>query len=282
MKATDPSGKTYSVTRRWMPWRRRVKGADGVDTGGGFGDLGGLGDDPISLVLFLIFGLIALVLFLPGLLLLIGVAIEVVLLVALLPVAMLGRALFGVPWEIEVRDTSPSSGFVWPVVHTEKVGGWGASGARISDVAHEISRGTFVPTPPTLAGTVTVTRDHLHPTETLRGEDPARSLTLTLPDRDPRLADLVAALKKHGAVAATVRDTPTSWMLRGGGATGPRGRALAAVHSHSGYNSVEIRLAVDPTSRVARGAVFHLDRLLHNEIDSVLDMERHRNGYVAD
>jgi hypothetical protein len=94
--------------------------------------------------------------------------------------------------------------------------------------------------------------------------------------------DLVAALKDRGAVTGTLRDTPTAWMLREGDADGPRGVSLAAVDSHSGYNSVEVRLAADPTTPIEPGARFHLDRLLRNEIDSVLDMERHRNGYTAD
>ena len=281
MKATDPNGHTYSVTRRWMPWRRRIKNAD-LDTGGGggFGDLSGIGDDPISLVLFLIFGLIALVFVLPGLLLAIGVAIEFALLLALLPLVVAARTLFGVPWEVEVRDTSPSRGLTWPVVHTEASGGWTESGTRIHDLVGEIERGAFAPAPPAEPGTVTITRDHLHPTETLRGDDPVRSFSLVLPRR-ARLMDLVAALKDHGAVTGTLRDTPTTWILREGGPDGPRGRALAAVDSHSGYNSSEVRPAADPATSLT-GTTFHLDRLLPNEIDSVLDMERHRNGYTGD
>lgn len=281
MKATDPTGKTYSVTRRWMPWRRRIKDADFDTGGGGFGDLGGLGDDPISLVLFLIFGLFALVLVLPGLLLLLGAAVEISLLLALLPIAVLARTLFGMPWEVEVRDTNPSRGIPWPVVHTEPVRGWTDSGTRIHDIAAEITRGAFTPTPPTAPGTVTISRDHLHPTETLRGDDPVRTFTLVLP-RQARLADLVAALKGRGAVTGTLRDNPTCWMLREGGADGPRGISLAAVHSHSGYNSVEVILAADPTTPVAPGAQFHLDRVAPIEVDSIVDMERHRNGYTAD
>ena len=143
MKATDPTGHTYSVTRRWMPWRRRIKDVDPPDS---FGDLGGLGDDPVSMVLALVLGLVALVLLLPGLLLLLGLAVEVTLLVSLLPVVVLARTLFGVPWEVEVRDTSPAGGLVWPVVHTEPAGGWTDSGARIIELAGEIQRGAFLRT----------------------------------------------------------------------------------------------------------------------------------------
>ena len=145
MKSTDPAGVTYSVTRRWMPWRRRIKELDAPDTGG-FGDVGGLADDPVGLVLLGVFALLALVLLLPGLLLLLGVAIETALLLALLPVAVLGRSAFGMPWEVEVRNTG--GGVVWPVVHTEQVKGWGASGVRIADLAEEIRLGRFTLEPP--------------------------------------------------------------------------------------------------------------------------------------
>lgn len=146
MKSTSPSGATYSVTRRWLPWRRRIKDIDVPDTGGGFGGFDGLGDDPFSLILLLVFGLVALVLFLPGLLLLLGFAVEVALLLALLPVAVLARVVLGVPWEVEVRDTN--GGVVWPVVHTEQVKGWSASGTRIADLAEEVRTGRFTPAPP--------------------------------------------------------------------------------------------------------------------------------------
>ena len=67
-------------------------------------------------------------------------------LLALLPVAVLARTAFGMPWEVEVRDTD--AGVVWPVVHTEQVKGWGASGVRIADLAEEIRLGRFTLEPP--------------------------------------------------------------------------------------------------------------------------------------
>ena len=53
--------------------------------------------------------------------------------------------LFGAPWEVEVRLVSSG---VWPVVHTEKVNGWSASGHRIADLAEEIRLGRLQPPDP--------------------------------------------------------------------------------------------------------------------------------------
>lgn len=148
MRATDPQGTTYSVTRRWVPWRRRIRDLDapGTDL---VPDVGGLGDDPLSAALLVIVLLVALVLVLPGLVVLLGAAVEIALLTALLPVVVLARVVAGVPWEVEVRRTGRGRGTLgWPVVHAEPAGGWGESRTRIHDLAQAVEQGRFVPTRP--------------------------------------------------------------------------------------------------------------------------------------
>lgn len=149
MKTTSPEGTTYSVTRRWMPWRRRIASSDADigpsgDSGSHWWHFDDFGDDPISAVIGIVLLLVLAVVALPAIFLAIGVALEVALLLILLPLAVLGRTLLGRPWEVEVRNTQTSD-LVWPVVHTEPVKGWFASGTRIAEISEEIRLGTFAP-----------------------------------------------------------------------------------------------------------------------------------------
>lgn len=126
VKVTSPDGQTWRVTRRWVPWRRRLKGS--LEW---LPDLpSGLGDDPISLVV----GLVLLVLLLPVLLLVLVAGLELLLLLLVLPFAILGRALLGRHWTVEVRR-----GFRpwWEV----EAGDWQAAGVRIRDLTAAIHRG---------------------------------------------------------------------------------------------------------------------------------------------
>ncbi|GAB4013122.1 hypothetical protein [Nocardioides ultimimeridianus] len=133
MKVKDPSGQTWRVTRRWVPWRRRLTGMGDVSTPLDWG-AGGLGDDPISAVI----GIILLILALPFIVLGLIVAAEFLLLLLLLPLAVLGRALFGKAWTIEARR-----GF--EIVWDAPAGDWQASGLRIHEVADAIRRGQTPP-----------------------------------------------------------------------------------------------------------------------------------------
>lgn len=123
MKVVDPEGRTWRVTRRWLPWRPRrrmvgprlwLEGADGI---AGF-------------VIALVLGLVVL----PVLSFVLLSGGELVLLVALLPIVTLARIAFGRKWWVEAR-----LGFR---AHWEQeVGSWAASGQRIRDVAGAIERG---------------------------------------------------------------------------------------------------------------------------------------------
>lgn len=135
VKVKDPDGRTWRVTRRWVPWRRRLKGSlDGAP------DVPiGLGDDPISAII----GVILLIILLPFLILALIAGLELLLLLLLLPFVLLGRVLFGTHWTIEARR-----GFeIW---WDAPAGDWQASGVRIHEVARAIEAGD--PPPPALSG----------------------------------------------------------------------------------------------------------------------------------
>ncbi|MFC6695773.1 hypothetical protein [Nocardioides daphniae] len=135
MMTTAPAGTSYSVTRRWLPWRRKAKDLDMTGDFPG-GDFGGA-DDLLGVVLVVVLVL----LLLPILAFALVVALEVMLLLLLLPFYVVARMVLGVHWEIEVRLRT---GLIWPVVHTEKVPGWGESGLRINELATEIRDGRVV------------------------------------------------------------------------------------------------------------------------------------------
>ncbi len=131
MKVEDPTGQTWRITRRWVPWRRRLKGT--------LGDMpnllpSGLGNDPVSAVIFLI----CLVIMLPFLVLALIAGVELLLVLLLLPFALLGRAVFGRHWTVEARR-----GFrIW---WETPAGDWQASLLKIHDVADEIRIGNLPP-----------------------------------------------------------------------------------------------------------------------------------------
>lgn len=126
MKVMDPQGRSVRVHRRWLPWRRRVRDIEGLDAGG----LDGTGDDPISLALALL-GVLLLIPFVLGLVLLVG---ELFLLVLLLPAVVLVRVLFRRPWTVEATSRGH-------VLWSEQVIGWNESEARILDIAAVYERG---------------------------------------------------------------------------------------------------------------------------------------------
>lgn len=132
MKVTDPTGQTWRVTRRWVPWRRRLKGSfDSVPDLG----VGSLGDDPISAIV----GVIALIILLPFLVLVALAGVELLLVLLLLPFAVLGRVAFGRHWHVEVRR-----GF--KPVHEVEAGDWQASTLKIHELAGVLERGDTLPT----------------------------------------------------------------------------------------------------------------------------------------
>lgn len=131
MKVQSPDGMTWRVSRRWVPWRRRVR-----NTTDGLPDVpeGGFGDDPISLVL----GLLLLVLLLPFLLLVLVAGLELLLILLVLPFALLGRIVLGGEWTIELRRG-------WTPYWEERVEDWQRTGLRIREVAYAVRLGHAPP-----------------------------------------------------------------------------------------------------------------------------------------
>lgn len=129
MKVKDPSGQTWRVSRRWVPWRRRLRNATDL-----MPDLPALGDDPISAIL----GILFLIVMIPFFILAFLVALEFLLILLLIPLAAIARALFGGEWIVEVRK-----GFR---PHWEaKSGNWSASGRRIEQIGEALRRGEHPP-----------------------------------------------------------------------------------------------------------------------------------------
>ncbi|MCW2814884.1 MAG: hypothetical protein JWN84_2339 [Nocardioides sp.] len=122
MKVSDPTGQPWRVSRRWVPWRRRLKGWLGET----FGWMGG-GDDPLSIILFVVLGI-------PFFIVLALAVAELLLLLLVLPFALLARVLLGRHWVVEARKG-------WRTWWEEPSGDWSTSGLRIRDVAAQIERG---------------------------------------------------------------------------------------------------------------------------------------------
>ncbi|GAA4472481.1 hypothetical protein GCM10023094_04610 [Rhodococcus olei] len=89
-----------------------------------------LGDDPISAII----GIVLVILMLPVLVLALVVGLEFLLLLALLPVWVVVRVLFGAPWIVVVRRDGS-------VVHEEAVRGWRASADRIEAIGAALAGG---------------------------------------------------------------------------------------------------------------------------------------------
>ncbi len=103
---TDPLRR---VRIRFLPWKPRWRGRD---TGWDLPDIPDLGDDPISAVL----GLLVLLLLAPFVVLfVVGVLIlsaELVLLLALLPLAMLGQLLGQRDWQLALTPVEGEKRYV--------------------------------------------------------------------------------------------------------------------------------------------------------------------------
>lgn len=127
----DPQGQVWRVTRRWVPWRRRLK--DSLDSAPDL-PFDGLGDDPISAIV----GIVLLIILLPFLVLALVAGLELLLILLVLPFAVLARVLFGKHWHVEVRR-----GFT--PVHEVEAGDWQASGLKIHELAGLLERGDTVP-----------------------------------------------------------------------------------------------------------------------------------------
>jgi len=131
VKVEDPTGQTWRVTRRWVPWRRRWKSELRTPT-----DLApsGLGEVPAGAIVFLV----CLVIAIPLLVLSLIAGAQLLLVVLLVPLALLGRAMFGRNWTIEARKG-------YAIWWETPAGDWQASMIKIHEVADEIRIGALPP-----------------------------------------------------------------------------------------------------------------------------------------
>lgn len=130
MKVTDPTGDTWRVGRRWLPWRPRRRRVDASDASV---DLAGSADDlviaAIILVVVVVVAVVAPWIFVGAVL-----AVEILVVVLLLPLFVLLRGLRVARWPVAVRRGRS-------VVWEESVRGWRGSRDRIREIAGAISRG---------------------------------------------------------------------------------------------------------------------------------------------
>ena len=127
MRVTTADGRELRIGRRWLPWRPRTRNVDGDAN---FFDLVG-GDDPMGFVLSILLALV-LTLLAPVLAVVLVLTGEVLLVLALLPLAVLLRVLLRRPWLVEVREGRT-------LLAAEPVVGWRASGERIRQLAADPS-----------------------------------------------------------------------------------------------------------------------------------------------
>lgn len=122
VKVKSPDGATWRVTRRWVPWRRRLKGAMDLAP-----DFPALGDDPVSLIV----GIVLLIVMIPFLVLFLLGALEMAALLVVYPFALAARVLFGKHWYVEARRR-------YTVVFDTDGGDWRSSSTKILQLADHI------------------------------------------------------------------------------------------------------------------------------------------------
>ncbi len=128
MKVTEPGGTTVRIGRRWLPWRRRLRGLDSPDLP--IPD----GDDPVSAVLAVV-GLIIAIPFLVIFTIALG---ELLILLALLPLLLLARVVLRRPWTVDVTRSGE-------LVSSHRAADWAASGELIGELAAQAARGELRP-----------------------------------------------------------------------------------------------------------------------------------------
>ncbi|WP_019146509.1 hypothetical protein [Aeromicrobium massiliense] len=131
MDLTAPDGSQWRVERRWLPWRlRRRDPAVAADAAMDATSAA----DGVLLALGLFLLLLVVTVALPWLLVGAVLAVELVLLLALLPVAVVLRAVRVSGWPLDVRREGR-------LVHAERVRGWRASAERRRKLREAVARG---------------------------------------------------------------------------------------------------------------------------------------------
>jgi len=124
VKVTSPDGSRWKVRRRWLPWRRRLKGGWDVPFVGG-------GDDPLSVILLVLVGIPAAIIFVLW-------SLELAVVLVLAPFALLARAWFGRHWHVETYRARR-------FVAQHESGSFDESGALVDELAEQIRAGRYHP-----------------------------------------------------------------------------------------------------------------------------------------
>ncbi|MFC7246381.1 hypothetical protein ACFQO7_28225 [Catellatospora aurea] len=130
-RVTGPDGHEWWVGRRWLPWRPARRRRDGESLGDSsqLAPLAGA-DGMFGCVMVLM-----IIVAFPVVLLLVFLAIEWLVVLLLLPLWVLARVLFGVPWVIVARGRS-ADGRRWR--YYGRAAGWRGSAALIDAVREEV------------------------------------------------------------------------------------------------------------------------------------------------
>ncbi|MDI1466262.1 hypothetical protein QEZ54_35320 [Catellatospora sp. KI3] len=132
-RASGADGREWWVGRRWLPWKPKARDFGPGDSGlMEFGSVD-LGDHPVGCAIAIAVGL--LVLAFPFLLALAIFVTEWLIVLLLLPLFVLIRTLFGVPWRVVGRGRSPD-GRRWR--YYTQVQGWRGSGELIDRALADI------------------------------------------------------------------------------------------------------------------------------------------------
>lgn len=131
MKVTDPEGQVWRVSRRWLPWRVRLRdlrdhAPNPISGGGDIDDL------LVGILFWVAFLVIAAVV--PIVLSLLFLPLEVLALVIVLPLAVIGRITFGRKWHVELRRG-------WRPWTEVEAGRWREATLTIHQLADAVRRG---------------------------------------------------------------------------------------------------------------------------------------------
>lgn len=133
MKVVDPSGESWRVKRRWLPWRWRKRNPDD------FPDVTpSLDVDDLLIGLAILVVMLVLAIFVPIVFVLAIAVAELFLLFLLLPLFVVLRAGRVARWPIEAWHGDQ-------LVHAEAVRGWSNSKARMYELDDDIRLGRLCP-----------------------------------------------------------------------------------------------------------------------------------------
>ncbi|GAA5148075.1 hypothetical protein GCM10023340_21460 [Nocardioides marinquilinus] len=131
----DAHGRRWLVHRRWAAWRMRTPALTRLLLALVPSLLFGVGEG----VLLVVGAVLAALATVPAGLALVAFVVETLLVVVVTPFSLLGRALLGRPWTVQVRR-----GLL--VIHyEERVGPWADAGRRVAELAHDVRLGAVPP-----------------------------------------------------------------------------------------------------------------------------------------